>query len=61
MAAAYGSTEAFRFLLEQYNLAQADDATPPDQRGFSLLHGACRTGNFDMARFFWTANLLLGH
>ena len=50
MAAAYGSTEAFRFLLEQYYLAQAEDATPPDQRKCSLLHAACRTGNVDMAR-----------
>ncbi|QKX63664.1 uncharacterized protein TRUGW13939_10835 [Talaromyces rugulosus] len=59
MAASYGSTDALRFLLEQYNAVQADK-TPLNQRGFSLLHAACRTANVDVARFFLDSQPPLG-
>jgi ankyrin repeat protein len=59
MAASYGSTDAFRFLLEQYNAVQADK-TPLNQRGFSLLHAACRTANVDVARLFLDSQPPLG-
>ncbi|CRG86846.1 hypothetical protein PISL3812_03858 [Talaromyces islandicus] len=59
MAASYGSTDACRFLLEQYNATQADKM-PLNQRGFSLLHTACRTANVDVARFFLDSQPPLG-
>lgn len=59
MAASYGNADIFRFLLEQYDAVQVDKK-PLDQRGFSLLHAACRTGNVEVARLLLDSQPPLG-
>lgn len=59
VAAAHGSTDALRVLLEQYTAAPTQ-TTALDQRGFTLLNAACGSASVETVRFLLDSQPPLG-